>query len=163
MRSIVADSARRRKGKAVTTDRDLDVEKFREINELIETKAQFQHMIDYLCATLGISLPPPQQLCTENQVNSFPRQEPNRIDQHEVHRVNLGSPSQCKKHLETTRVKESIREAPQSHCSKGRSMTNNRVEASRSQAEGLVHGDLRYFLVPGVKGGIISNQPSYRN
>lgn len=79
-RSMVADSTRRRKGKAVAVKRDLDVEKVKKINELAETKTQFQHMMDYLCTTVGIPPPPPLQLYLENQADNLLRKKPIRID-----------------------------------------------------------------------------------
>lgn len=130
----------------VVVERDLDVKKFREINKLAETKAQFQNMMDYVCTTLGISLPLPPHPCSGNKIKSLPRQEHIRINQEEVHRVDLSGPSYRNKCLENARVKNTTQEAPKSHYSEGRSITSNSTEAPKSQAEGLIHGNLRYSL-----------------
>lgn len=93
-------------------ERDMNVGMVKEINELAETKAQFQHMMDYFCTTLGISPPPPQQLCPRNQIDSLFRQKAIRIDQHNFHQVGLCGPSHHSKRRETTKVKDPTQEPP---------------------------------------------------
>lgn len=125
-RVVVAESTRKRKGKTMVK-RDLNVEKANEVKELVETRAQFQHMMTYFCANLGIPQPPLRG--SGDQAENHPKPGPTMVELPQPTQSGRGEPSQCSRRPALTRLQNPTQEPPRSHQSDKRLTISNTAEA----------------------------------